>query len=86
MVNNIPYHSEVLSICINKNFRFRSPLSDLSERTLFRASESETVLLFSCPLIVASLFIVRICKKIAKLKIAKLLRRNKMWPKSSKRF
>ena len=26
MVNDILYHSKVLSICINKNFRFRSPL------------------------------------------------------------
>ena len=30
MVNDILYHSKVLSICINKNFRFRSPLKDKS--------------------------------------------------------
>ena len=27
MVNDILYHSKVLSICINKTFRFRSPLN-----------------------------------------------------------
>ena len=26
MINDIPYHSRMLSICVNKNFRFRSPL------------------------------------------------------------
>ena len=34
MVNDILYHSKVLSICINKNFRFRSPLRYLANYSL----------------------------------------------------
>ena len=35
MVNDILYHSKVLSICINKNFRFRSPLRGGTARGRF---------------------------------------------------
>ena len=42
-----------------------SNLGDLSEMTSYRSNEYETVLLFSHLLIVASLFIVSSCKKMA---------------------
>ena len=54
MVNDILYHSKVLSICIHKNFRFRSPLNNCffallySQKPVFMESGQVKLLDFLC--------------------------------------